>query len=239
MPIMFAHFQKPVQKKITEIFDKKPTGPSTTPKVKSEPRKSIPNTSRRSAVKKNHDETSVKGLSGEMGQRKITDALKMNKGVIGPPPLVKSVEVIVTETKVNENQTRANTDGVQGKADPSPSQKPKIIDASLRSCIVCRKASRPNSIYCSDDCIRRHAQNALITVNKAAKAAAAAASTPPVPLTPEEKKKKMPSSFEEALARASEPPLQVKNKLERVSLIFDFLFISENSNHCISSGLRI
>lgn len=30
-------------------------------------------------------------------------------------------------------------------------------------CIVCKKISRPGSIYCSEDCIGKHAQNALIS----------------------------------------------------------------------------
>lgn len=29
------------------------------------------------------------------------------------------------------------------------------------NCIVCKKAARPNSVYCSDECILRHAQNAM------------------------------------------------------------------------------
>uniref|UniRef100_A0A1L8DIA1 Putative transcription factor datf1 n=1 Tax=Nyssomyia neivai TaxID=330878 RepID=A0A1L8DIA1_9DIPT len=36
-------------------------------------------------------------------------------------------------------------------------QSPTSSTSSLLSCIVCKKTSRPNSIYCSDDCIRKHA----------------------------------------------------------------------------------
>ena len=43
--------------------------------------------------------------------------------------------------------------GVAGPSSSSPKQ-------SNLSCVVCKKPSRPNSIYCSDDCIRKHAQNA-------------------------------------------------------------------------------
>lgn len=32
---------------------------------------------------------------------------------------------------------------------------------STTKCIVCKRNARENSIYCSDDCIRKHAQNAL------------------------------------------------------------------------------
>lgn len=32
------------------------------------------------------------------------------------------------------------------------------MNSSLLSCIVCKNQARPNSIYCSDDCIRKHAQ---------------------------------------------------------------------------------
>ncbi|KAJ6642478.1 Death-inducer obliterator 1 [Pseudolycoriella hygida] len=46
-----------------------------------------------------------------------------------------------------------------GKKPPErKSSTSKGVNTSLLSCIVCKKPARPNSIYCSDDCIRRHAQ---------------------------------------------------------------------------------
>lgn len=35
--------------------------------------------------------------------------------------------------------------------------------STVGSCIVCKNPARQSSIYCSDDCIRKHAQNALVT----------------------------------------------------------------------------
>lgn len=34
-------------------------------------------------------------------------------------------------------------------------------ETAFLSCIVCKKQTRPNSIFCSDDCIRRHAQSTV------------------------------------------------------------------------------
>jgi hypothetical protein len=33
-------------------------------------------------------------------------------------------------------------------------------------CIVCKKEARPSSIYCSDSCILKHAQESLSLINK-------------------------------------------------------------------------
>ncbi|XP_036336250.1 LOW QUALITY PROTEIN: uncharacterized protein LOC118746507 [Rhagoletis pomonella] len=83
------------------------------------------------------------------------------------------------------------------------------------SCIVCKKVARPNSIYCSDDCIRKHAQNALNMF-----AAASAAKYPDltaVSSTIEEtsaKKKKQKGLFEDILSMADRKP-----KVERVHVI--------------------
>ncbi|XP_059615417.1 PHD finger protein 3 isoform X2 [Phlebotomus argentipes] len=41
--------------------------------------------------------------------------------------------------------------------DASAAQSPSSSGGGLLSCIVCKKAARLNSIYCSDDCIRKHA----------------------------------------------------------------------------------
>lgn len=41
----------------------------------------------------------------------------------------------------------------------------KSLNSSLLSCIVCKNQTRPNSIYCSDDCIRKHAQTTAPNVS--------------------------------------------------------------------------
>lgn len=40
---------------------------------------------------------------------------------------------------------------------------PNKSSSKSMPCIVCKKGSRPGSIYCSEDCIGKHAQNALIS----------------------------------------------------------------------------
>lgn len=59
------------------------------------------------------------------------------------------------------------------------------IDNSLQSCIVCKKSARYNSIYCSDDCIRVHAQTTKeqTTIPKPSNTILATL-TPPIPYSP-------------------------------------------------------
>ncbi|XP_067615651.1 uncharacterized protein pps isoform X2 [Eurosta solidaginis] len=82
-------------------------------------------------------------------------------------------------------------------------------------CIVCKKVARQNSIYCSDDCIRKHAQNAL---NLFAAASAAKPPEPPIIISANEeiaaKKKKAKGLFEDLLLMADRKP-----KVERVHVI--------------------
>ncbi|XP_054731524.1 uncharacterized protein LOC129240074 isoform X1 [Anastrepha obliqua] len=83
-------------------------------------------------------------------------------------------------------------------------------------CIVCKKMARQNSIYCSDDCIRKHAQNALNVF--AAASAAAKFPEPTVASSSNEeaalKKKKAKGLFEDILSMADRKP-----KVERVHVI--------------------
>ncbi|XP_037045345.1 uncharacterized protein LOC119080875 [Bradysia coprophila] len=54
-----------------------------------------------------------------------------------------------------------------GKKPPerkSSTSKNSSLNSSLLSCIVCKSQARPNSIYCSDDCIRKHAQTTATNV---------------------------------------------------------------------------
>lgn len=78
-------------------------------------------------------------------------------------------------------------------------------------CIVCKKSARPNSIYCSDDCIRKHAQNALNTFS--AKSPEPIAVTLHSKLGTEDKKKKPKGLFEDLLLMADRKP-----KAERVNI---------------------
>ncbi|XP_055853477.1 uncharacterized protein LOC129917135 [Episyrphus balteatus] len=86
----------------------------------------------------------------------------------------------------------------------------KQQSVELLTCIVCKKQARANSIYCSDDCIRKHAQNAL----NAVKVPEAIPPSPPVKLGPDEKKKKSKGLFEDLLSMADRKP-----KVERVCVL--------------------
>uniref|UniRef100_A0A1A9UYH6 PHD-type domain-containing protein n=1 Tax=Glossina austeni TaxID=7395 RepID=A0A1A9UYH6_GLOAU len=83
-------------------------------------------------------------------------------------------------------------------------------------CIVCKRAARANSIYCSDDCIRKHAQSALNTLT------AKTQTEPPGPSgssssskqsADDKTKKKSKGLFEDLLSMADRKP-----KVERVSV---------------------
>lgn len=86
-------------------------------------------------------------------------------------------------------------------------------------CIVCKKVARSNSIYCSDDCIRKHAQNAL---NMFAAVSSAKSPEPTVSSNINEdaalKKKKAKGLFEDILSMADRKP-----KIERVIYILTYL----------------
>uniref|UniRef100_A0A1B0GHB7 Putative transcription factor datf1 n=1 Tax=Lutzomyia longipalpis TaxID=7200 RepID=A0A1B0GHB7_LUTLO len=70
----------------------------------------------------------------------------------------------------------AKKGGSSASDDASSAQSPTSSSTStLLSCIVCKKPSRPNSIYCSDDCIRKHA----MVTTKSSGAAKEAPSKPP------------------------------------------------------------
>uniref|UniRef100_A0A182WML5 PHD finger protein 3 n=1 Tax=Anopheles minimus TaxID=112268 RepID=A0A182WML5_9DIPT len=68
--------------------------------------------------------------------------------------------------------------GETGTADPStPSSKPSpgasgssSAPATEGSCVVCSKQAKPSSIYCSDECIRKHASNTVANALSTAKA---------------------------------------------------------------------
>ncbi|XP_055387754.1 uncharacterized protein LOC129616242 [Condylostylus longicornis] len=91
--------------------------------------------------------------------------------------------------------------------------KERPLELEIIFCIVCKKQqARPNSIYCSDDCIRKHAHDAL-SFKATKNQLPSVASSPGLGSDGVEKKKKQPSSFEEALGNASLP---TPKKIERV-----------------------
>lgn len=46
---------------------------------------------------------------------------------------------------------------IGGTLTTTPSTTPKVVALSMAGCVVCGKPSRTNSVYCSDECIRKHA----------------------------------------------------------------------------------
>lgn len=58
------------------------------------------------------------------------------------------------------------------------------LDQSLQSCIVCKKSARQNSIYCSDDCIRLHAQTTQPPQQLTLSKTPATSTTPSTPNAP-------------------------------------------------------
>uniref|UniRef100_A0A336M0L1 CSON009592 protein n=1 Tax=Culicoides sonorensis TaxID=179676 RepID=A0A336M0L1_CULSO len=79
---------------------------------------------------------------------------------------------------VNITKAQGNQMEAEGKEWTCPNcikkkqekEQPKITsflnestESKKSSCLVCKKPARPGSIYCSDDCITRHASNALIS----------------------------------------------------------------------------
>lgn len=91
---------------------------------------------------------------------------------------------------------------------------------STTLCIVCKKMARCNSIYCSDDCIRKHAQNALNSLMNKSQTDASGISTPSNKSVTEDKlKKKSKGLFEELLSAADRKP-----KVERVSTKYYYYF---------------
>ncbi|XP_037819855.1 serine-rich adhesin for platelets [Lucilia sericata] len=88
------------------------------------------------------------------------------------------------------------------------------VSESSTLCIVCKKIARSNSIYCSDDCIRKHAQNALNTIMHKTQTDSSATSSPLNKSVAEDKTKRKPKGlFEELLSAADRKP-----KVERVNV---------------------
>ncbi|KAJ2947972.1 hypothetical protein O0L34_g9764 [Tuta absoluta] len=85
----------------------------------------------------------------ELGQEwRCPNCLKKSKT---PPNKMKS--------KLSMPHRKPDSPHKQGSHTPSPGLVPK--DGSKSACIVCKRAARASSIYCSDACILQHAQESL------------------------------------------------------------------------------
>ncbi|EDV91476.1 uncharacterized protein LOC6568240 [Drosophila grimshawi] len=97
----------------------------------------------------------------------------------------------------------------------SSSSVASVSDANV--CIVCKRAARINSVYCSDDCIRKYAQNAIQaqTVSKSPEPQqlAAAATQAPLANALDAKKNKKKDLFEDVLRQADSV-----SKVERINV---------------------
>jgi len=82
------------------------------------------------------------------------------------------------------------------------------------SCVVCKRTARPNSVYCSDECIRKYAQSAIQAQTIAKTPEPVQQTDPQTPLINalEAKKNKKKDLFEDVLRQADSV-----SKVERVS----------------------
>lgn len=122
--------------------------------------------------------------------------------------VIKSLSPITTTTTALSSATTATIS--ISSATTSISTNPT---KNTTLCIVCKKFARFNSIYCSDDCIRKHAQNALNSLMIKSHTENNNTLSPVSKGVSDEKIKKKPKGlFEELLSAADRKP-----KLERVS----------------------
>lgn len=130
--------------------------------------------------------------------------------------IVKTIAPATTTTEQINTTAAATTSSISSPATSVSSTSATSSTDSSTLCIVCKKIARANSIYCSDDCIRKHAQNALNNLMNKSQSESGATSSPLSKGGPEDKTKKKPKGlFEELLSAADRKP-----KVERVSIIF-------------------
>lgn len=123
--------------------------------------------------------------------------------------VIKSLSPITTTTALSSATTA--TISISSATTTTATSTSPTKNATL--CIVCKKFARFNSIYCSDDCIRKHAQNALNSLMIKSHTENNSTSSPVCKGASDEKMKKKPKGlFEELLSAADRKP-----KLERVS----------------------
>ncbi|KAM7362521.1 protein partner of snf isoform 2-T2 [Cochliomyia hominivorax] len=110
--------------------------------------------------------------------------------------------------------TTANTGNATVTSTSVTSTPASTTSESSTLCIVCKKIARVNSIYCSDDCIRKHAQNALnALMNKSQIDTGGTTSPLNKSFTDDKNKRKSKGLFEELLSAADRKP-----KVERVNV---------------------
>lgn len=144
--------------------------------------------------------------------------------------IVKTIAPATTTTEQINTTAATTTSSISSPATSVSSTSATSSTDSSTLCIVCKKIARANSIYCSDDCIRKHAQNALNNLMNKSQSESSATSSPLSKGGPEDKTKKKPKGlFEELLSAADRKP-----KVERVSIIFimefNFLILNWNWN---------
>lgn len=83
------------------------------------------------------------------------------------------------------------------------------------ACVVCKRPARANSVYCSDECIRKYAQNSIQaqTVAKGPEPVTQTVAQTPLPNALDAKKNKKKDLFEDVLRQADSV-----SKVERVCM---------------------
>lgn len=137
-----------------------------------------------------------------------------NIKVIKPLPTSQSPSqnMKVVQTTITPTSITATSIATTSIATTSNTTTSNVPDETLTSCIVCKKTARPNSIYCHDDCIRRHAQHAWSVLSKSHNEIVST----PLSKNPQDDKlkKKQKGLFEEELSMADR-----RTKLERVHMM--------------------
>lgn len=84
------------------------------------------------------------------------------------------------------------------------------------ACVVCKRTTRANSVYCSDECIRKYAQNSIQaqSIAKGPEPVPQTVAQSPLPNALDAKKNKKKDLFEDVLRQADS-----MSKVERVCCI--------------------
>ncbi|XP_075147041.1 protein partner of snf [Haematobia irritans] len=158
--------------------------------------------------------------SDNTGQKKVFVAT--TQPLRTPPNMSASpIRTITVVKQISSGKQSTQQQNTQFFKNISASQTVKVTPMStistkepLTPCIVCKKISRPNSIFCSDDCIRKHAQTAWTDFISKSQSEVSGTSSPASKNPSDDKiKRKSKGLFEEELSMVDR-----KTKMERVTV---------------------
>ncbi|XP_013107132.2 death-inducer obliterator 1 [Stomoxys calcitrans] len=162
-------------------------------------------------------------VSGNSGPKKVFVAT--TQPIRTAPTLnSSSIRTITVVKQICRGKQQTQQQNIQFIKAISPSQSTnqgvKVASGAITSsetptpCIVCKKIARSNSVFCSDDCIRKHAQTAWTDfISKSQTEVSSPASPLSKNPTDDKMKKKSKGLFEEELSMVDR-----KTKMERVTV---------------------